>query len=195
MALSAIVKMYPLLTGGLCVQLSPANQWKHSSMAERLPVKQGMNVRLNLFPLKKEVSMFWKSSKRKLREVIGLFNGHFIEVKALYALLFDDLCSISVIGEIDASKAYSFIQEKMQAEIMITYQHSYFEHTEEKMFFNNTIFILSDKRIIELGNNWCQVLHSPYQNNWASTTIKELSKLKLTNNSPAIGFARQAAAN
>jgi hypothetical protein len=164
-------------------------------MAERLPVKQRMNVRLILFPLKKEVSMFWKASKRKVREVIGLSNGHFIEVKALYALAFDDVCSISFIGEIDTSKAFVFIEETLKGEIVNTYQHAYFEHNEQKMFFNNTIFVLTNKRIIELGNNWCQILHTPFQYNWANAMITELSKYKLANTGPAIGFTRQSVAN
>lgn len=139
--------------------------------------------------------MFWKLSQRKLREVIGLFNGHFIEAKALYALLFDDVCSISFVGEIDTSKAFVFIEEALKKEIITTYQHAYFEHNEQKMFFNNTIFLLRDKRIIELGNNWCQILHTPFQHNWANATISELSNYKLVNNGPAIGFTRQAVAN
>ena len=139
--------------------------------------------------------MFWNTTKRKIREVIGLFNGHFIEVKALYALSFDEISCVSFIGDLEAGKAYEFILETMSAEIISTYQHSYFDHAEQKMFFNNTIFILKNKRIIELGNNWCQVLHTPHQYNWANGVINVLSKYKLVSNGPAIGFARQASAN
>jgi hypothetical protein len=63
------------------------------------------------------------------------------------------------------------------------------------MFFNNTIFILTNKRMIELGNNWCQILHTPHQHAWANALIKEMSKYKMENKEPAIGFARQTAAN
>jgi hypothetical protein len=139
--------------------------------------------------------MFWKPTKRKIREVIGLFNGHFIEVKALYALLFDEISCVAFIGDLEAGKSYAYILETMSAEIVSTYQHSYFDHAEQKMFFNNTIFILKNRRIIELGNNWGQVLHTPRQYNWANGVISELSKHKIVNNGPAIGFARQASAN
>ena len=139
--------------------------------------------------------MFWKLFKRKFNEVAGLFNGHFIEVKALYAIEFDAVSCVSFIGEIDAGKAFAFINDILRYEIVSTYQHSYFDHNEQKMFFNNTIFILTDKRMIELGNNWCQALHTPEQYNWANGIIKQLSEYRIVNKEPAIGFARQAVAN
>ena len=132
---------------------------------------------------------------RKIRDATGLFNGYFIEVKVLYALEFDALCCVSFIGELDTTKGYALINEKLRNDIVTVYQHSYFDHNETKMFFNNTIFVLTNKRIIELGNNWCQLLHTPEQHEWANKLIKQLSAFRLVNNGPAIGFARQSAAN
>ena len=62
------------------------------------------------------------------------------------------------------------------------------------MFFNNTIFILKEKRMVEFGNNWCQVLYTPKQYAWANVLIEKLSHFKIENKEPAIGFARQAVA-
>lgn len=139
--------------------------------------------------------MFWKLFRKKINETIGLFSGHFIDAKALYALEFDAVSCISFIGDIDTSKAFSYINEICKYEVVSTYQHSYFDHNEQGMFFNNTIFILTNKRMIELGNNWCQVLHTPHQHGWANALIKEMGQYKLENKEPAIGFARQTAAN
>jgi len=139
--------------------------------------------------------MFWKMFKRKINDLNGLFSGHFIEVKALYALTFDELSCVTFIGELDTSKAFAFINENMGSEIVSTYQHSYFDHNEQKMFFNNTIFILKDKRVIELGNNYCQVLHTQIQYNWANRLIDKLSQFRVKSNEPVIGFARQTANN
>jgi hypothetical protein len=132
---------------------------------------------------------------RKIRDATGLFNGYFIEVKALYALEFDAVCCVSFIGEIDTTKAFAFINEKLKNDIVAVYQHSYFDQNEERMFFNNTIFVLTNKRIIELGNNWCQFLHTPGQYEWANKLIKQLSAFRMVNKEPAIGFARQSVSN
>ena len=164
-------------------------------MAERLVVNHQMNVRLILFPPIKTNNMFWRKFKRQINDWTGLFNGHFVEVKALYALELDAISCISFIGEIDSSKAFAFIMENLANEVLCTYQHSYYEHSDKKMFFNNTIFLLTNKRMIELGNNYCQVLHTPQQHTWANELIKNLSAFRMTAAEPSIGFVRQAAAN
>ncbi len=139
--------------------------------------------------------MFWKLNKRKIRGVDALFNGHFVEVKALYALEFDAISCVTFIGELDISAAFAFISENFEAEIACTWQHSYYEHNNKRMFFNNTIFVLSNKRIIELAGNYCQVLHTPKQYSWASDLVIKLSRYKIVNNGASIGFMRQSAVN
>ncbi|MFT3825811.1 MAG: hypothetical protein QM731_17970 [Chitinophagaceae bacterium] len=138
---------------------------------------------------------------RKQHNAQALFNGHFVEVKALYVSLFDTIPCVSFIGEIDTSKAYAYIDETCKALISTVYQHAYFEHADQKMYFNNTIFVLKDKRVIELGNNYCQLLHAPDQYRWANALIanlaafrevKEVEKDKVVR---VIGFARQTDMN
>jgi virulence-associated protein VapD len=126
---------------------------------------------------------------------LGLFNGHFLEAKAFYAQEFDAVSCVSFIGDIDTSKAFTLINDMLQSEIVTMYQHSYYDHNEQCMFFNNTLFVLTNQRMIELGNNWCQVLHTQHQFSWANDLIKSLSAFRIVNNEPVIGFARRTAAN
>lgn len=133
--------------------------------------------------------------RRKIRDTMGLFNGHFMDAKAFYVLEFDAVGCVSFIGEIDTSKAYAWIHENLGRDIVSIYQHSYFDHTEQAMYFNNTLFVLRDQRMIELGNNWCQVLHTPQQYSWAADLIRIMSAFRVLNKEPVIGFARQATVN
>jgi hypothetical protein len=135
--------------------------------------------------------MFTRLFGRKISQFDGLFNGHFIEAKAFYVVEFDAVCCVTFIGEIDIGKAFSQIDETLKGEIVSTYQHSYFDHSEQALFFNNTLFVLTNKRMIELGNNWCQVLHTQQQYGWASDVIRSLSAFRIVNTGPVIGFARQ----
>lgn len=138
---------------------------------------------------------------RKLHNTQALFNGHFIEVKAMYALLFDAIPCISFIGETDTSKAYAHIQEVYKNEIETVFQHAYFEHADQKMYFNNTIFVFKNKRLIELGNNYCQLLHCPDQYGWTNTLIANLAGFRETKAEEknkvvrVIGFARHSDMN
>jgi hypothetical protein len=54
---------------------------------------------------------------------------------------------------------------------------------------------LKDKRLIEVGANWCQVLHTEKQYVWAAELIGQLSQYRIVNHEPVIGFARHATTN
>jgi len=138
--------------------------------------------------------MFFRLFK-KYKNVIGLFNGYFIDVKVLYMVEFDAVCCVSFVGEIDTTKAFAFISETLKTGIVIVYQHSYYDHNQKEMFFNNTIFVLANKIMIEVENNWCQVLHTPQKQAWANELVAELSRFKIVNSEGVIGFARQTVAN
>ena len=163
----------------------------NSSMVEHCLVKATIERSSRSSSATKTEVMFRRLFRRKVRDTLGLFNGHFLEAKAFYALEFDAVCCVSFIGEIDASKAFAHISDMLKGEIVSTFQHSYFDHNEQQLFFNNTIYVLTNQRMIELGNNWCQVLHTQHQYNWANDVIKSLSDFRIVNNEPVIGFARQ----
>lgn len=135
--------------------------------------------------------------ERKIKEVNALLQGHYFEVKAWYLQEFDRMPCVSFIGELDTTKAYAYINEQFNNEIIAVYQHAYFEHDEKKMYFNNTVFILNNNRMLELGNNYCQVLHTNKQYSWANELIRNLSefRMKTEKERAVIGFARQAATN
>ena len=128
-----------------------------------------------------------------------LFNGHYIDVKALYVLRTGKIPCISFIGEIDVTKAFAYIKENFGAEIKQTYQHSYFDHDSKKSYFNNTIFIIPNERMIELGNNYCHLLHCVDDYTWARNMLEALADFRnaaeTTATTQVVGFARQAEMN
>jgi hypothetical protein len=136
---------------------------------------------------------------RKFKSTDPLFTSYFIDVKAFYVQTFDRLPCISFIGELDTTKAFSYMYERFGGVLQSTYQHAYYEHTEKKMLFNNTIFVLTDNRILELGSNYCQVLHTPQQYNWANVLIANLANFRQettpVKENRVIGFAQQNAMN
>jgi hypothetical protein len=138
--------------------------------------------------------MFLKIFNRKIKEVNALFMGHYVDVKVLYAMLYDELPCVNFIGELDTSKAMDFINNRFKYGIKEIYQHSFFDHDKQDLFFNNTVFVLNGKRIIELGNNFCHVLHTRHQYDFGHKLIKELSAFRMTavteNEIRVVGFAR-----
>lgn len=146
--------------------------------------------------------MFWRLFNRRISDVNAMMDSHFIEVKAFYMTRFDEVPAVSFIGEIDLTQAFSYINGRFRLQIVDVYQHSYFDHEEQRMLFNNTVFILNDNKMIELAGNYCQVLHTPHQYGWATELITALSAFRATRvevaaatTTTVIGFARQPEMN
>lgn len=140
--------------------------------------------------------MFFNLFKPKVSAVNTLFFGHYIDPKVFYSVQFNKVPCINFIGELDASKAFDFIRSTYRSRVRGIYQHNYFDYEKKQFFFNNTLFVLKNKRIIELGSNYCQVLHTKDQYDWGQTMIQELSVFHVTGDAnKAIGFARKTSMN
>jgi len=142
--------------------------------------------------------MFFNLFKRKIENASSLFAGHYVDVKVFYVQHFDEIPCVSFIGDIDTSKAYRYMQDNYAGEVTEIYQHNYFDHDKKEIFFNNTLFVLHDKRLIELGNNYCHVLHTNKQWGWENKVIKELAAFRMVTgsaNDKVIGFARSNQVN
>jgi len=135
---------------------------------------------------------------RKIRTADPLFNGHFVDVKTFYVLQFNKVPCISFLGEIDVTKAYAYINEKFGYEVISVFQHVYFDHDKQQTFFNNTVYVLTGNRILELAKGYAQILHTPKDYAWANEMMKALAVFRVE--APAyqtqvVGFARQPEMN
>ena len=120
----------------------------------------------------------------------GLFSGHYVDVKTLYVSVFRTIPCIAFVGELDTNKAFDWINARYGAESEGIFQHVYFDYDEGKLLFNNTIFVLSRKRIIELGGGYCHILHTPSQYDWAQKLTGQLADFRVKKTEArTIGFA------
>ncbi|MFM2359285.1 MAG: hypothetical protein RLY16_1278 [Bacteroidota bacterium] len=137
--------------------------------------------------------MKWNLFGRKVQVTQPLFHDHFVDPKAMYVQLFDAIPCVSFIGEMEGGEAFAFIKHNYSGEIIAVYQHNYFDHAEQKLLFNNTLFVLRNKRLIDLNSNYCQVLFGPNQYGWSNNLIQSLAafrKLPEGVRTPIMGFAR-----
>jgi len=142
--------------------------------------------------------MTLKVFSKKVHDLNAIFNGHYIEVKAFYAWQFNKLPCVNFVGEIDVSNAFKYVNETYQYSIRDVYQHAWLDHKEDRFLFNNTIFVLQDSRMIELANDYCQLLFTPKQYGWAMQVARDIAGFKKTTEAKDVrvmGFARQPEAN
>lgn len=140
--------------------------------------------------------MFFNLFKTKVSKVNALFLGHYVDPKVFFTVQFNGVPCMSFIGEIDTGKAFRYIESNYGAQIKASYQHNYFDHEKRDFLFNNTLFVMRNKRLIELGHNYCQVLHTKDHFSWGQTMIKEISVFHVTGDAnKVIGFARSTSMN
>jgi len=139
---------------------------------------------------------------KRLNANAGLFNGHFIDSKTLYVLRFNSIPCVTFISEMDVTKVFAYVNETFKAVIVAVYQHNYFDHNDRKVYFNNSIFVLQDRRMIEVADNYCQVLYTADDYVFAKQLISDLAQFRMERNiTPAfrhtavVGFAREAEMN
>lgn len=134
---------------------------------------------------------------KRINANAGLFSGHFVDVKAFYTFKFNAIPCITFIGDINITEAFAFVKETYKPDIISTYQHSYFNHDDKKVYFNNSIIVLTSERMIEIADNYCQVLHTTNQYTWARQLVNDLAQFKIERNTApvfthtaVVGFAK-----
>lgn len=131
----------------------------------------------------------------------GIFVNNFIESRTFFATRFNMLPNVAVITEIDATKAYALITEKLGGDIVDLFQANMFDYDESRMYFTMTIIVLANNRMIEIGNGYVEVLYASGDYRFAEHLIQELANCRIVETvevarTPTIiGFARNAEMN
>ena len=132
-------------------------------------------------------------SKNRIRYVNGLFVNNYIDSKVFFVSRFKTLANISFIRDIDATKAYALIMETFAGELLDVYQYSSFDYAENKALFNMTIFVLKDRRMIELGDGYAEVLFTDSHYTWANEVLTGLANCRIAERTRVMGFVRPEA--
>jgi hypothetical protein len=109
---------------------------------------------------------------------MNIFDHQYLEGKLFYVNRFREVPCISWINDIDCGKAFDFIREKYADEIVDLFQCNDFNFEERRLEFRKTIFVLKNKRVIELGYSYIQLLYSNNQFAFANQLAAELAQFK-----------------
>jgi hypothetical protein len=124
---------------------------------------------------KNECKMLVRLKRRYVLDTSALFNGHFVDAKALYLLMHRQIPSVSFVSEMDGTKAFAHLKTILGNDVMSIVQHSYFNHDKKEFYFINTLFLVRGQRMIELADNYCHLLHNGNQYKWTVEVARELA--------------------
>jgi hypothetical protein len=134
----------------------------------------------------------------------GLFLNNFVDSKVFYLYRFNAVPCITFVNGIDINRAAEYIRTNLAAEITAVYQHNSFNFEANELQFNISIFVMTDGRMIELGNTYAEVLHGNAQYEFARDLARQLADFRLEteaevagvfNHVQVAGFMRQQGMN
>lgn len=115
----------------------------------------------------------------KRKSNISFFKHEYIESKGFYAYLFNKVPVVSFISDVDITAAYTFISNNRKADIVNIYQHLNYNRKEGRQEFSRTFFEMKNNMLIELGNNYAEVLYNPGSYDEAGDLVTALSQMKM----------------
>ena len=92
-----------------------------------------------------------------------VFDGRFINSKALYLYDFNELPSLHNRYQIDGEKACEAVRVKFASRIVDKLQFRWFNQQKKRVQFDTTIFILDNHCLLEINQTYCQLLHNNQQ--------------------------------
>ena len=117
------------------------------------------------------------NNKEKILVGDKIFDNSFLETKSFFLHCFEQVPCLTWVGNISITDALKFIQEKFKEKIEGIYQNSEYDRKKKKASFSMTVIKL-DNCIIELANEYCQILHTEKEYEFANDLIKEVSVFK-----------------
>ena len=135
-----------------------------------LAVKYGNNLKLIKGRLQKQVFKFKNNEQ--------LFDEHFIEPKAFYIKLFRAVPCVAYIGNVDTKKIFELANEGKYGKVKDIYQRIYHDWGDDKVRFSKTIFVIENKLMIKLGDDWLEIYYANKDFAKANEMLKEFKALK-----------------
>lgn len=127
--------------------------------------------------LEKYVQNMMRQIKNKVRgkNDASIFETNYIEVKAFYVREFKATPCISFINNLDTAKVYGYINEGFAGKVLATYQRNFYSWQRSRQEFSCTVFKLENQVMIEVGDEYAEILFGNNNYTYASELVKLFS--------------------
>lgn len=101
----------------------------------------------------------WVKRRRNRLKNIYIFDNTYIETKAFYLQEFGIAPSRNFIDGLDHRKLYKYVKNGGAGKVMAIYHNIYYNWQQKSQEFSRAIFMLENKILVELGNDYAEVLY------------------------------------
>jgi len=120
-----------------------------------------------------------KMPKFKSKGSSSIFDQWFIEAKAFYIKMFNMAPCVAYIGNVDTTKIFDIIKKENYGKVVDIYQRIYHSWHDDKVFFDKTIFILENKVMVKLNDEWLEIYFDTKSNAKANKMLSDFKAYKL----------------
>jgi hypothetical protein len=103
---------------------------------------------------------------QKVINANDIFSDSFLDAKILYLYSFNMLPSINFIGQIDGEKTFALIREKFAGRIKNIHETKWYRKGKKRFEFDKTVVIMDNNCVLELDDNYCEILHDGKQSDF-----------------------------
>ncbi|MEO5944178.1 MAG: AAA family ATPase [Ferruginibacter sp.] len=140
-------------------------------------------IRFLIWVIPKAENYFQKLYSQLKQKITGkknasFFESNYIEVKAFYVREYRTTPCISFINNLDVTKAYEYVNKGEAGKVLAIYQRNYYSWQHQRKEFSTTIFKLSNKVLIELGDDYAEVLFTNNNYDYANNLIDVFAEFK-----------------
>jgi hypothetical protein len=89
----------------------------------------------------------------------NLFDDRFLNTKNLYLYYFNTLPSLHFINYVDGEKMFAACTEKFSEQILQVHQYRWYKRKQKKYQFDKAVIIFKNQCIVELDDDYCEILH------------------------------------
>ncbi len=119
-----------------------------------------------------------RSFRIKTKKNDQLFDQYFIEPRSFYVKVFKTVPCVAFIRNVDTQKIFEKIKSETYGKVKEVYQRIYHSWDNDKIFFDKTIFILENKMMIKLCDEWLEIYFDTKSYNKANKMLNEFKTYK-----------------
>ena len=117
-------------------------------------------------------------TQQKIIDVNSIFLNSFLDCKAYYMYCYHKVPCITWVDQLNTDKVLKHIKAEYSDAVTGIFQYSKYNRKKKKSLYSTTIILLKDDCLVELGSDYCEILHTHQDYDMANTLIKEVSCFK-----------------
>ena len=117
-------------------------------------------------------------NQQKIIAANSIFQNSFLDCKAYYMYAYQQVPCITWVDQVNTDKVLKHIKAEYADAITGIFQFSKYDRKKKKSLYSTTIILLKDNCLVELGGDYCEILHTHEDYDMANALVKEASRFK-----------------